>query len=37
VVGRNLNDVRGRNHVAFNKEDILLPGRSIRFGLRAQF
>ena len=37
VVGRNLNDVRGRNHVAFNKQDILLPGRSIRFGLRAQF
>ncbi len=37
VTGRNLNDVRGRNAVAFNKEDILLPGRSIRFGLRAQF
>lgn len=37
VVGRNLNDVRGRNHVAFNKEDILLPGRSIRFGLRLKF
>lgn len=37
VVGRNLNDVRGRNHVAFNKDDILLPGRSIRFGLRARF
>ncbi len=37
VVGRNLNDVRGRNHVAFNKQDILLPGRSIRFGLRARF
>jgi iron complex outermembrane receptor protein len=37
VTARNLNDVRGRNHVAFNKDDILLPGRSIRFGLRAQF
>lgn len=37
VIGRNLNDVRGRNAVAFNKEDILLPGRSIRFGLRAIF
>jgi iron complex outermembrane receptor protein len=37
VVARNLNDVRGRNHVAFNKEDILLPGRNIRFGLRARF
>jgi iron complex outermembrane receptor protein len=34
---RNLNDVRGRNAVALNKEDILLPGRSIRFGIRAQF
>jgi iron complex outermembrane receptor protein len=37
VVGRNLTDVRGRNHVAFNKDEVLLPGRSIRFGLRAQF
>ena len=37
VTGRNLNDVRGRNAVAFNKADILLPGRNIRFGLRAQF
>ncbi|MBY0401442.1 TonB-dependent receptor [Myxococcota bacterium] len=37
VIGRNLNDVRGRNHIAFNKEDILLPGRNIRFGLRARF
>lgn len=37
VIGRNLNDVRGRNHVAFNKDDIQLPGRNIRFGLRARF
>ncbi len=37
MAGRNLSDVRGRNHVSFNKEDVLLPGRSIRFGLRAQF
>jgi iron complex outermembrane receptor protein len=37
VVGRNLNDVRGRNHIAFNKDDVLLPGRNIRFGLRASF
>jgi iron complex outermembrane receptor protein len=34
---RNLTDVRGRNHVAFNKDDVLRPGREIRFGLRAQF
>ncbi|HPG24204.1 MAG TPA: TonB-dependent receptor [Myxococcota bacterium] len=37
VVGRNLTDVRGRNHLSFNKEEVLLPGRSIRFGLRARF
>ena len=37
VSGRNLNDVRGRNAVSFNKQDILLPGRSIRFGLRTTF
>jgi iron complex outermembrane receptor protein len=37
VVARNLTDVRGRNHVAFNKDEVLLPGRSIRFGLRARF
>jgi len=37
VAGRNLSDVRGRNHVSFNKDDVLLPGRSVRFGLRAQF
>ena len=37
VTARNLTDVRGRNHLAFNKEDVLLPGRSIRFGLRARF
>ena len=37
VVGRNLNDVRGRNHVSFNKDDVLLPGRSVRFGLRVSF
>jgi iron complex outermembrane receptor protein len=37
VVGRNLTDVRGRNHVAFNNQEVLLPGRDIRFGLRVQF
>ena len=37
VVARNLLDVRGRNAVALNKDDVLLPGRSIRFGLRARF
>lgn len=37
IVARNLLDVRGRNHVSLNKEEVLLPGRNIRFGLRAQF
>ena len=37
VVARNLTDVRGRNHVAFNNQEVLLPGRDIRFGLRVQF
>ncbi len=37
VVARNLTDVRGRNHVSFNKDEVLLPGRNIRFGARARF
>ncbi len=37
VSGRNLTDVRGRNHVAFNKSEVFLPGRNVRFGLRARF
>ena len=37
IVARNLADVRGQNHVSFNKDDVQLPGQSIRFGLRAQF
>lgn len=37
VVARNLLDVRGRNAVAFNKDEVLLPGRAIRFGLRTRF
>lgn len=37
IVARNLSDVRGQNHISFNKEDVLLPGRSVRFALRAQF
>jgi iron complex outermembrane receptor protein len=34
---RNLLDVRGRNHIAFNKDEVLRPGRDIRFGLRIKF
>jgi iron complex outermembrane receptor protein len=37
ATARNLTDVRGHNHLAFNKEDVVLPGRSFRFGLRARF
>lgn len=37
IVGQNLTDVRGRNHISFNKDDVLLPGRNIRFGIRARF
>ncbi len=37
LVARNLTDARGRNHIAFNKDEVLLPGRSIRFGLRTRF
>ena len=33
----NLTDVRGRNHIAFNKDSVLRPGRSVRFGVRAEF
>ena len=37
IIARNLTDVRGRNHIAFNKEDVVLPGRDFRFTIRAQF
>jgi iron complex outermembrane receptor protein len=37
IVGRNLSDVRGRNNVSFNKDDVILPGRNVRFSIRARF
>jgi iron complex outermembrane receptor protein len=37
VIGRNLSDVRGRNHVSFNKDEVILPGRNVRFSVRARF
>jgi len=37
LTARNLTDVRGRNHISFNKDEVLLPGRDIRFGLRVRF
>jgi iron complex outermembrane receptor protein len=37
LTARNLTDVRGRNHISFNKDEVLLPGRDVRFGLRVRF
>ena len=37
IIARNLTDVRGRNHVSFNKDEVLLPGRDIRLTVRARF
>ncbi|MFK7896980.1 MAG: TonB-dependent receptor [Myxococcota bacterium] len=37
ITATNLTDVRGRNHIAFNKDEVLLPGRNVRFGVRARF
>ena len=33
----NLLDERARNHVSFLKDDVLMPGRSVRFGIEASF
>ena len=35
--GRNLLDAKGRNHVSFNKDDVVLPGRTVRIGLNLAF
>ena len=37
VVGQNLADDVIRNASAFNKEDVVMPGRTVRFMLRAAF
>ena len=37
LVARNLLDRRARNHVAFNKDEVLLPGRGVRLGVRGSF
>ena len=34
---RNLTNERGRNHVSFKKENVLLPGRDIRVGVHMRF
>jgi iron complex outermembrane receptor protein len=37
VVGRNLTDRVQRNAVSFNKDDVVLPGRDVRFVARVAF
>jgi iron complex outermembrane receptor protein len=37
LVGRNLTDSRQRNAVAFNKDEVMLPGRDLRLVLRVSF
>lgn len=37
VVGQNLTDAVIRNASAFNKDDVVMPGRTVRFMLRAAF
>ncbi len=37
VVARNLTDERARNAVSFNKDEVRLPGRSVRFGVHGRF
>jgi iron complex outermembrane receptor protein len=35
LTGRNLGDSRQRNAIAFNKDEVMLPGRDVRLTLRA--
>jgi iron complex outermembrane receptor protein len=37
LVARNLLDEKARNSVAFNKDEVLLPGRSFRLSVGATF
>jgi iron complex outermembrane receptor protein len=37
VVGRNLTDAVARNATSINKDDVVLPGRDVRFTVRATF
>ena len=37
VSADNLLDEKARNHVSFLKNDVLLPGRSVRVGMRVEF
>lgn len=37
LIGRNLTDSTQRNSVAFNKDEVILPGRDLRLVVRARF
>ena len=37
IVATNLLDEEARNHVSFTKDEVLLPGRGARFGVRGTF
>lgn len=37
LVGRNLTDEEIRNHVAFNKDDVVMPGRDVRLVLSLRY
>ncbi len=37
IVGTNLLDDEVRNHVSFRKDEVLLPGRSVRLFASAKF
>ncbi len=37
VVGENLTDDDGRNHVSFNAQNLILRGRNVRLGVRVGF
>jgi iron complex outermembrane receptor protein len=37
LIGRNLTDSTQRNAVALNKDEVILPGRDVRFLVRAMF
>jgi iron complex outermembrane recepter protein len=37
ITGNNLTDEVARNHVSLKKDDVILPGRDVRFALRAKF
>jgi iron complex outermembrane receptor protein len=37
LIGRNLTDEEIRNHVAFNKDDVVMPGRDVRLVLSLRY